>query len=199
MKKLLNIFSFLPFVKKINERKYYATGFGTFILNVISKNILFITRGDMLVHFTSRVNNAKNIKINPQNASAVYLSFATSGGCYYQALNGIEIGSGTIWSYNCCFISSNHNFKDLTKHEKSEPISIGDNVWIGANCVILPAVRIGNNVIVGGGSVVTKSFPDNCIIAGNPAKVIAYRCADCGDKVNIETLCTSCNKIKSIN
>lgn len=51
-------------------------------------------------------------------------------------------------------------------------INIGNNVYIG-NCVlILPGVTIGDNVVIGGGTVVTKSIPDNVIVAGNPAKII---------------------------
>ena len=51
-------------------------------------------------------------------------------------------------------------------------MTIGDNVWIGGNAVILPGVTLGDNVVVGAGAVVTKSFPSNVAIAGNPAKVI---------------------------
>lgn len=51
------------------------------------------------------------------------------------------------------------------------PIVIGDDVWIGANCVILPGVTIGNNVVVAAGAVVTKDVPDNCLVAGVPAQV----------------------------
>ena len=49
---------------------------------------------------------------------------------------------------------------------------IGDNVTLGANVVIIGGITIGNNVIVGAGSVVVKDVPDNCVVAGNPAKVI---------------------------
>lgn len=51
-------------------------------------------------------------------------------------------------------------------------ITIGDDVWIGGNCTILPGVSIGNNVIVAAGAVVTGDVPDNCVVAGVPAKVI---------------------------
>ncbi|MBQ7670173.1 MAG: sugar O-acetyltransferase [Clostridia bacterium] len=50
------------------------------------------------------------------------------------------------------------------------PITIGNDVWIGANCTILPGVNIGNNVVVAAGAVVTKDVPDNCVVGGVPAK-----------------------------
>jgi maltose O-acetyltransferase len=53
-----------------------------------------------------------------------------------------------------------------------KPVTIGDDVWVGGNSVILPGVTLGNNVIVGANSTVTKSFGDNLIIAGNPARII---------------------------
>lgn len=51
-------------------------------------------------------------------------------------------------------------------------VSIGNNVFIGMNAIILKGVHVGNNVIIGAGSVVTKSVPDDCIVAGNPARVV---------------------------
>ena len=62
-----------------------------------------------------------------------------------------------------------------TLGEKSNGRSqIGDNVTLGANVAIIGNIHIGNNVIVGAGSVVVKDVPDNCIMAGNPTKIIKY-------------------------
>lgn len=52
------------------------------------------------------------------------------------------------------------------------PISVGNNVFIGARSTILPGTRIGNNVVIGAGAVVKGHIPDNVVVAGNPAKVI---------------------------
>lgn len=49
---------------------------------------------------------------------------------------------------------------------------MGDNVWIGAGVHVMPGVTIGNNVVIGGGSVVVKDIPDNVVAMGNPCKVI---------------------------
>ncbi len=56
--------------------------------------------------------------------------------------------------------------------EWAEPVTIGDNVWIGGNATILPGVTIGDNVVIGAGSVVTKDVPSNVAVAGNPARII---------------------------
>lgn len=56
--------------------------------------------------------------------------------------------------------------------EFGKKIKIGDNVWIGANCVIAPGVTVGNNVVIGAGSIVTKDVPDNVIAVGAPCKVL---------------------------
>ncbi len=54
----------------------------------------------------------------------------------------------------------------------AKPINIGNDVWIGGNVTILPGGTIGNNVVVAAGAVVTKDVPDNCLVAGIPAKKI---------------------------
>jgi len=59
-----------------------------------------------------------------------------------------------------------------TEAEKTSPITIGNDVWVGGGASILPGVTLGNNVIVGAGSVVTHSFPDNVIVVGNPARIL---------------------------
>ena len=189
---------FLLFAKsKIVRRKYYATGLGTLIVNLLIKKIFHLYKGDFLLHFTSRINSPNKIKIsNWDSNSSVHLSFATSSGCYYQALNGIYFGNDTIWAPNVMFISANHDYNEIKKSVLSEPIYIGDFVWIGANAVILPNVKIGNYCIVGAGAIVTKSFPDYSIIAGNPAKIIGMRCKKCLTKIPKENiLCSECESV----
>jgi acetyltransferase-like isoleucine patch superfamily enzyme len=125
-----------------------------------------------MVHFTSRVTG--DVKIGKN----VWVSFAISGGCYFQGLNKIIIGDDTIFASGVKIISANHDQKDLSKMIHSEPIKIGKQCWIGANAIILPCVKLGDNVIVAAGSVVNKSFSDNLLIGGNPAKVIRQKKMD---------------------
>ena len=60
----------------------------------------------------------------------------------------------------------------LTGAELASPITIGDNVWIGGNSIVLPGVTIGDNVTIGAGSVVTRDTPSNVVAVGNPCRVI---------------------------
>ncbi|WP_164506789.1 sugar O-acetyltransferase [Lapidilactobacillus bayanensis] len=62
--------------------------------------------------------------------------------------------------------------KRQTGVEATGSITIGDNAWLGGNVTILPNVTLDKNVVVGAGSVVTKSFPDNVVIVGNPAHIL---------------------------
>ena len=64
------------------------------------------------------------------------------------------------------------DINDLSKHQNGKDVVISEDCWIGMNSVILPGVVLGKHTIVGAGSIVTKSFDGNCVIAGNPAKKI---------------------------
>ncbi len=119
------------------------------------------------VHFTSLVLGADKI------TKGFMCDPGDSPNCYIQAFHGIQFGSNVEIAPGCRLISSNHDLDDFSKAMPSKgPIIIGDNVWIGANCVILPGVQIGSNVVIGAGSIVTKNIPDNSIAVGNPCRVI---------------------------
>ena len=119
------------------------------------------------VNFRSVVSS-NNIEFDPDD-----LNNFQHFGCYYQNLEGkIIIGKGTYIAPNVGIITQNHDINNLDKHIKAKDIILGKNCWIGMNAMILPGVKLGNNTIVGAGSVVTKSFEGDCIIAGNPAKKI---------------------------
>ena len=88
----------------------------------------------------------------------------------------ITIGDDVYITNNCQFITHDGGTllfrKEIPDLEITKPIVIKNNVYIGNNVTILPGVTIGNNVIIGTGSVITKDIPDNCVVAGVPAKFI---------------------------
>ncbi|KJD31928.1 hypothetical protein PK35_12325 [Tamlana nanhaiensis] len=87
----------------------------------------------------------------------------------------ITIGDNCMFGPHVQIYTATHPLEFKARNsgkEYAKPIAIGNNVWIGGNATICPGVTLGHNVVVGSGAVVTKSFPDNVVIAGNPAKII---------------------------
>ena len=87
----------------------------------------------------------------------------------------VKIGNNAFLGPRVCICSAAHPIDADTRNamlEYAKPVTIGDNVWIGANSVINPGTTIGNNVVIGSGSVITKNIADNVIAAGNPCKIL---------------------------
>lgn len=87
----------------------------------------------------------------------------------------IFIGDDTMIGPGCTFATANHPISPRLRRRKLQynyPIRIGKNVWFGAGVIVVPGVTIGDNAIVGAGSVVTRDIPENTIAVGNPAKVL---------------------------
>ena len=107
----------------------------------------------------------KNITIGKR----VFINF----GCKFQDQGGIFIDDDALIGHNTMIATLNHNFKPSDRGSMfSAPVKIGKKVWVGSNSTILPGVTIGDNSIIGAGSVVTKDVPPNTIVAGVPAKII---------------------------
>lgn len=153
-----------------NKIQSYSRGIdpSTWLLNLIFQKILrYNCAYDWSIHFTSRVNGRVVI------GDGVEMSFATSGHCYIQGINGVYIGDETIFAPGVKIISANHSKGNLHKWDKCDAIRVGKRCWIGANAIILPGVTLGDDVIVGAGSVVTKSFPAGATVVGVPAKMVS--------------------------
>ncbi len=87
----------------------------------------------------------------------------------------VTFGDNVFIGPNCGFYTPQHPLDSETRAtglEYAFPIKVGNNVWFGGNVIVMPGVNIGDNTVIGAGSVVTKDLPSNVIAAGNPCKVI---------------------------
>jgi acetyltransferase-like isoleucine patch superfamily enzyme len=121
------------------------------------------------VHFTSYITSYRNIKFGKKTSPG------SGPNQYIQAENGIIIGDNVQIAPGVQLISANHDPSNYDIQLNDTPIIIGNNVWIGANSIILPGVKIGDNVIIGAGSIVTKSIKSNSIAVGNPCRIIKIK------------------------
>lgn len=87
----------------------------------------------------------------------------------------VNIGKNCFIAPNVVISCAGHSIDAKEREEGvlvSKPITIGDNVWIGANATLIGGIKIGSNVVIGAGSVVTKNIPSNVVAVGNPCKIL---------------------------
>ena len=133
---------------------------------------------------------------NPYVEPTIWCGFGSHievGDNFYINNNGIFVDPGKITIGDnvfigpCCgFYTAIHpiNAEWRNKlYEKAEPITIGNDVWFGGHCCVLPGVTIGSNVVIGAGSVVSRDIPDGVVAFGNPCTV--RRQIGDGDKFEI--------------
>lgn len=98
-------------------------------------------------------------------------------GIHNTIIGPVCIGNHVNLAQGITITALNHNFEDTSKRIdeqgiSTKPVVIGDDVWIGANAVVLPGVTIGSHCVVAAGAVVTKDVPDHTLVGGVPAKII---------------------------
>ncbi|HCE12892.1 chorismate mutase [Enterococcus sp.] len=124
---------------------------------------------------SGRIYIEPNVRFDYGYNISIGKNFYANYDCILLDVCPITIGDNCMLAPNVRLFTATHPLHPVKRNsglELGAPIVIGDNVWIGGAATIVPGVRLGNNVVVGAGSVVTKSFPDNVVIAGNPARVI---------------------------
>ena len=95
--------------------------------------------------------------------------------CLFMDDAPITFGDYVFIGPDCHFYTAHHPIHSALRNQKLEqgrPIQVGDNVWFGGHCTVLPGITIGSNVVIGAGSVVTRDIPDNVVAAGNPCRIL---------------------------
>ena len=133
----------------------------------IMKKILGKTKDNFLIEQSFECDYGYNIEIGE--------NFYSNHNLVILDANKVVFGDNVFIGPNCGFYTAGHPLDAETRNkglEYAKPIKVGNDVWFGGNVVVLPGVKIGNNVVIGAGSVVTKDIPENSIAVGNPCKVI---------------------------
>jgi maltose O-acetyltransferase len=106
-------------------------------------------------------------------------------------INGpVTIGDYVMMGPDCVIYTQNHKIDDLSKPMQQagfsdvKPVTIGNDVWIGARVIILPGVTIGEGSVIGAGAVVSKDIPPYSVAVGNPIRVVKNRKEAFGEEVN---------------
>lgn len=89
----------------------------------------------------------------------------------------VKIGDDVLIAPNVSIFTATHLIDPALRPKNADytkAVTIGNNVWIGGGSIINPGITIGNNSVIGSGSVVTKNIPDNVVAVGNPCKIIKY-------------------------
>ncbi len=131
------------------------------------KEILGSTKNSLLIESNFYCDYGYNISVGENfymNHNGVILDGAK-----------VEFGDNVFIGPNCGFYTAGHPIDYIQRNkglEYAKPIKVGNNVWFGGNVVVLPGVTIGDNVVIGAGSVVTKDIPSDVIAHGNPCRVV---------------------------
>lgn len=129
----------------------------------LDRGVTLLASGDPLPHAKIQVGSGTYINRNT----------------FIDASLLVSIGCQSAIGPNCYITDHDHgtelDLPPLAQPLISKPTQIGDRVWLGANVTVLKGVTIGNDAIIGAGSIVTKDIPERAIAVGAPAKVIRYR------------------------
>lgn len=168
----INLFLFYAILSKLPGPTAPVVGpFLEFLRYRCCKGIFKKCGEKVNVGTNARFGNGRNIEIGK----------LSSIGRNCKVPNNIIIGDFVMMGPNVTIHSANHKYDDLTVPMLYQGIItyeatiIEDDVWIGSHAIILPGLVIRKGTIIGTGSLVTKSFPEYSIIAGNPAKIIGSR------------------------
>ncbi|MBS4537259.1 sugar O-acetyltransferase [Clostridium sp. D2Q-11] len=130
-------------------------------------NELFKTQTECHIEPNFFCDYGYNIKIGKE--------FYANHNCVILDVNIVEIGSNVMFGPNVQVYTATHPINPVERNSGKEmgyPIKIGDNVWVGGGSIICPGVTIGDNAVIAAGSVIIKDVPANVVVGGNPSRII---------------------------
>ena len=136
--------------------------------------------GDARIRLGDRVTLRRGVVLAGNGRLVIGSGTTINDRCQISAFDSVQIGADCLFAPQVIVLDIDHRFDARDRPLKQQgyrtaPVVIGDDVWLGANVVVLRGVRIGRGAIVGANSVVTRDVPDFAIVAGVPARVLRMR------------------------
>ncbi len=145
------------------------------VISLLPINIYFGNNSKISFGHSVSIGPGVNIIAKDNSNFSVGSNTYFTSDSHIEVVNSISIGKNCAISWGVTIIDDDHHqliSEENIKEKKVPFVNIGDKVWIGCNVTILKNTIIGNNCVVAAGSIVRGSFPDNSLIAGNPAKIV---------------------------
>jgi acetyltransferase-like isoleucine patch superfamily enzyme len=160
-------------IRGILRRRTFASKDPVFL----GKGVTFIKRGKsarIVVGRGCRIADGCHLEIGGTGVLSIGTRTVLGPHCRVMAATQVRIGARCMISWNCSIFDSIGHRMWLQGQDEAQieaPITIGDDVWIGPYSIIMKGVTIGNNCIIGAGSVIRRDLPPNSLAYGNPARV----------------------------
>lgn len=171
MKKKLLILLYYGFAKHLPQQPLPGYKFGNWLRSKICSKLFKYTGKNITIKHGAYFGDGKNIVMGDFSQLGIK--------CKVE--NDLMMGDYVLMEPEVVIYSSMHAYDDLSTPimlqgaKEIQPVTIGDDVWIGLRAIVMPGVKIGSHSIIGSGAVVTHDVPDWAVVGGIPAKVIRYR------------------------
>jgi len=135
----------------------------------VLKSSLRKSGDNISVFYPVKIEQPKNVTLGSDVSIASFVHIWGGG--------GVTIGDRVMIGAHTSITSLTHDYTQVEMYKTliPKPVTIGNDVWIGSNCVIMPGINISNGAVIGAGSVVTNDVPERAIVVGVPARILKYR------------------------
>jgi acetyltransferase-like isoleucine patch superfamily enzyme len=171
---------FLPYYRRVFARYGDHVGWGRRYGPMIPANVKIACPGNISIGDDCQFDEFTHLLATPQSRLIIgdRVRFANGFAHIVASFDEIVIEDDTLFAAFVQIINGNHGYRDTRTPVKDQesystgPIRIGRGSWVGRGACIMGGVTLGRNVVVGANAVVTRSVPDYCVVAGNPARLV---------------------------
>ena len=141
----------------------------------VTTSIKIASQSNLIINGAIRTRNNVSIRVDNKGKLIIGKNCFLNDNCSINCKKNIVIGNNFMCGQNVNIFDHDHDYKNDINNYVENSVIIGNNVWIGANSIILKGVNIGDNVVIAAGSIINKDVPDNCVAYNKKELVIKER------------------------